>query len=61
MKLQNSRYGADDIVEDMGKAFDEATKRLFRNAEDVSLIAFGSAIDKDPANGIRAGKLRLSG
>ncbi|THH08787.1 hypothetical protein EW145_g2476 [Phellinidium pouzarii] len=60
-KLKSSKYGSDQLVKQIGERFDETTKMIFRDTNDVCLIPFGSILDKDLENGIRSGKLKLSG
>jgi hypothetical protein len=60
-KLKNSRYGTPDSLDHIAKRFDETTKRLFRNTKETQFVHFGSPLDKDPAVGIRAGQLKLTG
>ncbi|THH05876.1 hypothetical protein EW145_g4483 [Phellinidium pouzarii] len=60
-KLQNSRYGSDEHVKQIGERFDETTKKIFRDTNDVCVVPFGSISDKDMENEIRSGKLKLSG
>ncbi|KAH6912722.1 hypothetical protein BKA70DRAFT_1264772 [Coprinopsis sp. MPI-PUGE-AT-0042] len=60
-KLKGSQYGTSASLEHITKRFDETTKRLFRDRKDVQFVPFGSPFDKDPAVGIRAGQLRLTG
>ncbi|KAI5115973.1 hypothetical protein M0805_001504 [Coniferiporia weirii] len=60
-KLKDSRYGSDEHVKQISERFDETTKKFFRDTKDVCLVSFGSLAEKDPENGIRSGKLRLSG
>lgn len=60
-KLKNSKYGTPDAVDHITKKFDETTKRLFRDKNDLQFIPFGSPLDKDPSVGIRGGQLKLTG
>ncbi|KAF9563201.1 hypothetical protein CPC08DRAFT_633052 [Agrocybe pediades] len=60
-KLKNSKYGSPDSVDHITRRFDETTKRLFRDRNELQFIPFGSPLDKDTSVGIRAGQLRLSG
>jgi len=60
-KLKTSVYGADGRLEQISQKFDETTKKVFRTKNDTCLIVFGSTMDKDIPNGIRAGKLKLTG
>ncbi|KAJ7227269.1 hypothetical protein GGX14DRAFT_347749 [Mycena pura] len=60
-KLRHSKYGSSESVEHITKRFDETTKRLFRDDHSLQFISFGSPLDKDPAVGIRGGKLKLAG
>lgn len=48
-------------MEQISQKFDETTKKVFRTKNDTCLIVFGSTMDKDIPNGIRAGKLKLTG
>jgi hypothetical protein len=61
LSTNDSPYASDEHVSLIANRFDETVKRTFRNAEDKCLIPFGSLFDKDPANGIVSGKLKLSG
>lgn len=60
-KLKNSKYGTPDAVDHITKRFDETTKRLFRDKNDLQFIPFGSPLDKDLNVGIRGGQLKLTG
>ncbi|KAL0954944.1 hypothetical protein HGRIS_003877 [Hohenbuehelia grisea] len=60
-KLRASKYGTEDSVDHIIKRFDEKTKRLFRDKNDLQWIPFGSPFDKDPTVGIRQGQLKLTG
>jgi hypothetical protein len=60
-KLKNSKYGTPDALDHIAKRFDETTKRLFRDKNDLQFIPFGSPLDKDTSVGIRGGQLKLTG
>ena len=60
-KLRNSKYGTPDALDHITKRFDETTKRLFRDYNDLQFIPFGSPLDKDLSVGIRGGQLKLTG
>ncbi|KAF9533884.1 hypothetical protein CPB83DRAFT_757006 [Crepidotus variabilis] len=60
-KLKNSRYGSADSLDHITRKFDETTKRLFRDRNELQFIPFGSPLDKDLGVGIRSGQLRLTG
>lgn len=60
-KLKNSKYGTPDSLDHITKRFDETTKRLFRDNEEVQFVHFGSPFDKDMSVGIRTGQLKLTG
>ncbi|KIM84081.1 hypothetical protein PILCRDRAFT_96828 [Piloderma croceum F 1598] len=60
-KLRNSKYGTPDALDHITKRFDETTKRLFRDHNDLQFIPFGSPLDKDLSVGIRGGQLKLTG
>ncbi|PPQ91717.1 hypothetical protein CVT25_012858 [Psilocybe cyanescens] len=60
-KLRHSKYGTPDSVDHITRRFDETTKRLFRDRNELQFIPFGSPLDKDSAVGIRSGQLRLTG
>ncbi|KAJ3497279.1 hypothetical protein NLJ89_g10367 [Agrocybe chaxingu] len=60
-KLKHSKYGTPDSLDHITRKFDETTKRLFRDRNDLQFIPFGSPLDKDPTVGIRSGQLRLTG
>ncbi|KAF8843777.1 hypothetical protein BDN67DRAFT_1023775 [Paxillus ammoniavirescens] len=60
-KLKHSKYGTSDSVDHITKRFDETTKRLFRDKNDIQWVHFGSPLDKDSAVGIRGGQLKLTG
>ncbi|KIJ67005.1 hypothetical protein HYDPIDRAFT_85209 [Hydnomerulius pinastri MD-312] len=60
-KLKNSKYGTPDSIDHITKRFDETTKRLFRDKNDIQWVPFGSPLDKDMAAGIRGGSLKLTG
>ena len=60
-KLANSRYGSDEIVEQMKDIFDKTTKLRFRDANDPQYIKFGTVRDKEPQYDIRSGQLKLAG
>lgn len=61
VKLKNSKYGTPDSLDHITKRFDETTKRLFRDANEIQFVHFGSPLDKDLNAGIRMGQLRLTG
>jgi hypothetical protein len=61
LSASSSPYASDEHVSLIASRFDETAKRTFRSAEDTCLVHFGSLFDKDPANGIVNGKLKLSG
>ncbi|KAF8440445.1 hypothetical protein L210DRAFT_3612339 [Boletus edulis BED1] len=60
-KLKNSKYGSPDSIDHVTKRFDETTKRLFRDKNDIQWVPFGSPLDRDSAVGIRGGSLKLTG
>lgn len=60
-KLKNSKYGSPDSIDHITKRFDETTKRLFRDKNDIQWVPFGSPLDKDLTVGIRNGSLKLTG
>ncbi|KAL4068705.1 hypothetical protein V8B97DRAFT_1918465 [Scleroderma yunnanense] len=60
-KLANSRYGTQEIVQQMTEEFDKSTKLRFRSAEDPQYIKFGTIRDKDPDYDIRSGQLKIAG
>ena len=60
-KLKNSRYGSPDSLDHITKRFDETTKRLFRDRNEMQFVPFGSPLDKDQTVGIRGGQLKLTG
>ena len=60
-KLKNSKYGTSDAIEHITKRFDETTKRLFRDKNEIQWVPFGSPLDKDLSAGIRGGSLKLTG
>ncbi|KAG6332939.1 hypothetical protein ID866_6155 [Astraeus odoratus] len=60
-KLANSKYGTDEMIEQMTEIFDRTTKLRFRNAADPQYILFGTVRDKDPDYNIRSGQLRIAG
>ena len=60
-KLKNSRYGSADSVEHITRRFDETTKRLFRDRNELQFVPFGSPLDKELTVGVRNGQLKLSG
>lgn len=60
-KLKNSKYGTADAIDHITKRFDETTKRLFRDKNEIQWVPFGSPLDKDLSVGIRGGSLKLTG
>lgn len=60
-KLKTSKYGTSDSIDHITKRFDETTKRLFRDKNDIQWVPFGSPLDKDLSVGIRGGSLKLTG
>ncbi|KZT00544.1 uncharacterized protein LAESUDRAFT_688021 [Laetiporus sulphureus 93-53] len=60
-KLANSRFGNAQDIDEMRNQFDKTTKLVFRSADDMAYIKFGSMRDRDPSVGIRNGQLTLSG
>lgn len=60
-KLQGSKYGSDEHIEQIASRFDESMKQTFRLGDEMCFIQFGSVSDKDDKYAIRAGKLKLSG
>ncbi|KIM39913.1 hypothetical protein M413DRAFT_74077 [Hebeloma cylindrosporum] len=58
-KLKHSKYGTPDSLDHITRKFDETTKRLFRDRNELQFIPFGSPLDKDLPVGIRSGQLRL--
>ena len=60
-KLRNSRYGADEHIKQISERFDETAKKIFKDPSDLCVVPFGSIADKDPACGIKSGKLKLDG
>lgn len=57
--LKGSKFQED--IGHIANIFDKTTKLRFRNREEAQYIRFGTARDKDPQLGIRAGQLRLNG
>ena len=45
-KLKNSKYGTPAALDHITQRFDETTKRLFRERNDLQFIPFGSPLDK---------------
>lgn len=45
-KLKNSKYGSPDSLDHITRKFDETTKRLFRDRNELQFILFGSPLDK---------------
>ncbi|KAH0833016.1 hypothetical protein J3R83DRAFT_12001 [Lanmaoa asiatica] len=60
-KLKTSKYGTPDSIDHITKRFDETTKRLFRDRNEIQWIPFGSPLDRDQSVGIRGGSLKLTG
>ncbi|KAG8213323.1 hypothetical protein J3R82DRAFT_11804 [Butyriboletus roseoflavus] len=60
-KLKTSKYGSSDTIDHITKRFDETTKRLFRDKNEIQWVPFGSPLDKDLSVGIRGGSLKLTG
>lgn len=60
-KLRDSRYGADEHIQQIAERFDETAKKTFKGPDDLCVITFGSLADKDLAYGIRSGKLKIDG
>lgn len=57
--LLGSRFHED--VPSMTEKFDKTTKLSFRDPSDPQYVKFGTARDRDPSLGIRAGQLKLDG
>ncbi|KAG6832781.1 hypothetical protein H0H92_009399 [Tricholoma furcatifolium] len=60
-KLRDSKYGTPAALDHITQRFDETTKRLFRDRNELQFIPFGSPLDKDLSVGIRGGQLKLTG
>jgi hypothetical protein len=45
-KLKHSKYGTPDSLDHITRKFDETTKRLFRDRNELQFIPFGSPLDK---------------
>jgi len=45
-KLKQSKYGTPDSLDHITRKFDETTKRLFRDRNELQFIPFGSPLDK---------------
>jgi len=45
-KLKDSKYGTPDSLDHITRKFDETTKRLFRDRNELQFISFGSPLDK---------------
>ncbi|KJA20585.1 hypothetical protein HYPSUDRAFT_1091217 [Hypholoma sublateritium FD-334 SS-4] len=45
-KLKHSKYGTPDSLDHITRKFDETTKRLFRNRNELQFILFGSPLDR---------------
>jgi len=45
-KLKHSKYGSADSLDHITRKFDETTKRLFRDRNELQFIPFGSPLDK---------------
>lgn len=61
LRRNTSPYGTDAHIKQISAVFDETTKRTFRSPTEACHIRFGSLMDNDIPNGIRSGKLKLSG
>lgn len=60
-KLKGSKYGSEDTINEIVKAFDSRNKRVFRSETETVYLPFGMVSMKDPAFGIVGGKLKLAG
>ncbi|KIL55670.1 hypothetical protein M378DRAFT_63517, partial [Amanita muscaria Koide BX008] len=62
-KFKDSKYGTDDDVEAMARAFDrpEGAKCMFRNPTTPYFVKFGGLRDADQKYGIEYGKFKVEG
>jgi len=60
-KLEGSKYGTQQDIDQMAKVFDRTTKLSFRSEDDTGYIPFGSLRDKDLSVGINRGQMKIPG
>lgn len=60
LKLKESKFSADEYIQEMMEVFEKKTKRKFDGSEDASVIAFGRARDNDPTCSISKGRITLT-
>ena len=60
-KLTGSKFDTPEDLAAFSLKFDEGVKRVFSNDQADQHIKFGSPRDNDPAYGIKAGRLTLTG
>ena len=60
-KLRRSKFNTPEDIAAFAQKFDEGLKRVFSDKAGAQYIKFGSPRDNDPAHGIKAGKLMLTG
>lgn len=60
-KLEGSTYDNQLTMDYIVQEFDRTTKRLFADASKVQWVTVGGPAERNPALGIRNGKLRLEG
>lgn len=61
VKLKDSKYGSEEAINEIVKAFDSRSKRIFRSETETIYLPFGMPSFKDPSVGIVGGKLKLPG
>ena len=60
-KLRNSRFNTHEDIATFTKRFDEGLKRVFSDDRGTQYVKFRSPRDRDPAHGVKGGKLMLKG
>ena len=59
--MRGSKFDTPEDLTEFAQKFDEGVKRVFSNDQVAQYVKFGSPRDNDPACGIKAGRLTLTG
>lgn len=59
--MNGSKYGSEEIIDEIVKVFDSRSKRIFRTETETIYLPFGLVSMKDPKFDIVGGKLKLAG
>ena len=60
-KLRRSKFNTPEDIAAFAQKFDESLKRVFCEISGAQYVKFGSPRDNDPAHGVKAGRLTLTG